>query len=327
MCPDSYLPEKGSIMLSFGPVPSRRLGRSIGINNIPPKVCTFACVYCQLGRTNQMRVERSAFYDPHELFDDVAGRVAGARAAGDQVDYLTFVPDGEPTLDSNLAREIEMVRTLDIPVGVITNSSLIWMPDVREALALADWVSVKADAVWEDTWREIDRPHGVLQLAACMDGIRDFAASFAGELVTETMLVKGINDGPEHAHNLAAFLDEIAPAAAYLGVPTRPPAESWVKPPDAARINEIYQIVREQVDSVEYLIGYEGNAFSSTGNVEDDLLSITSVHPMREDAVQALLAENGADWQVVDDLIQRRQLVQTEYDGRRYYVRELFAGS
>ena len=313
-------------MLSFGPVPSRRLGRSIGINNIPPKICTFACVYCQLGRTNQMQVERRSFYDPQEVFADVAARVEKCRQAGESVDYLTFVPDGEPTLEIELAREIELVRSLGIPVAVITNSSLIGLPDVREALGLADWVSVKVDAVREDIWRKVDRPHRQLELAVVLDGIRKFAASFSGELASETMLVQGVNDGLDHARDLAAVLADVSPAISYIGIPTRPPAESWVRPPDVERLNAFYQIVSAKVAHAEYLIGYEGNAFSSTGDVEEDLLSITAVHPMREDAVRAFLGENAAGWNVVDDLVRRRQLVQTEYEGRRYYVRELSAG-
>jgi wyosine [tRNA(Phe)-imidazoG37] synthetase (radical SAM superfamily) len=315
--------ERGKIMLSFGPVPSRRLGRSIGVNNIPPKVCTFACVYCQLGRTNQMQVERVAFYDPQEVFDDVADRVAAVRQAGERVDYLTFVPDGEPTLEIELAREMELARGLGIPVGVITNSSLLWRPDVREALSLADWVSVKVDAVREDLWRQIDRPHRRLELAAVLDGVREFAGAFAGELVSETMLVAGVNDDLDHARELAAFLQEVSPATAYLGIPTRPPAEPWVQPPDAERINAIFQIISEKVADVEYLIGYEGNAFSSTGNVEEDLLSITSVHPMREDAVAEFLSRAGADWLVIRRLIEGKQLVESEYGGQKYYLRAI----
>ena len=312
-------------MLSFGPVPSRRLGRSIGINNIPPKICTFACVYCQLGRTNQMSVERRAFYDPQVIFDDVAARVGAARQAGETVDYLTFVPDGEPTLEIELKREIELMRGLEIPVGVITNSSLIGRPDVREALSQADWVSVKVDAVWEDLWHRVDRPHRRLVLAEVLDGIRAFAAGFGGVLVSETMLVEGVNDSLDHAQALAGFLQEVSPATAYLGVPTRPPAESWVRPPQMERVNAIFQIISEKVGNVEYLIGYEGNAFSSTGNVEEDLLSITSVHPMREDAVTEFLTRAGADWSIVRCMVEENRLVKSEYAGQTYYLREIHA--
>ena len=117
-------------MITFGPVPSRRLGRSLGINNIPPKICTYSCVYCQLGRTIKMQADRRAFYETEKVFQDVKNKVEKAKGKGETIDYLTFVPDGEPTLDINLGREIELLRPLGIKVAVISNSSLIWREDV-----------------------------------------------------------------------------------------------------------------------------------------------------------------------------------------------------
>ncbi|HIC92765.1 MAG TPA: radical SAM protein, partial [Anaerolineae bacterium] len=127
-------------MKAFGPVPSRRLGRSLGVNNIPPKVCTYSCVYCQLGRTTGMQVKRQTFYRPGELLRDVEEKVRSARGAGEAIDYLTFVPDGEPTLDLGLGRAIELLRPLGIKIAVLTNASLLWREDVREELMRADWV-------------------------------------------------------------------------------------------------------------------------------------------------------------------------------------------
>ncbi len=310
-------------MIAFGPVPSRRLGRSLGINNIPPKVCTYACVYCQLGRTIKMQAERCTFYEPEQILRDVEAKVEAAKAAGERIDYLTFVPDGEPTLDVHLGREIELLRPLGIPIAAITNASLIWDEEVRRALTGADWVSLKVDSILEETWRQVDRPHGRLQSAAILDGALEFAEGYQGELVTETMLVEGVNDGAEAIRGVAGLLARLKPATAYLAVPTRPPAEDWVQAPREAVINQAYQIFNERLDRVEYLVGYEGNAFAFTGNVEEDLLSITAVHPMREDAVREFLARAMTDWSVVDRLIARGQLVEMEYQGQRFYMRKL----
>ena len=199
-------------MIAFGPVPSRRLGRSLGINNIPPKICTFACVYCQLGRTLKMQVDRRAFYKPEDVASAVREKVEKATASGEPIDYLTFVPDGEPTLDANLGREIELLKPLGIKIAVITNSSLIWRVDVREDLLGADWVSLKVDAAQEDVWRRIDRPHGSLRLARVLDGMLEFARDYCGELVTETMLARDVNDGEDHVRAVADFLTRLAPA-------------------------------------------------------------------------------------------------------------------
>ena len=310
-------------MKAFGPVPSRRLGRSLGINNIPPKVCTYSCVYCQLGRTVKMQVERRAFYQPEEILRDVEEKVRNAREVGESIDYLTFVPDGEPTLDVGLGQEIELLKPLGINIAVITNASLIWREDVQKDLMRADWVSLKVDSVSEDVWRRINRPHRALQLASILEGMLEFARAYEGELATETMLVEGVNDGDEHVREVADFLAELRPARAYLSIPTRPPAEEWAQPPNEKVINRAYQILGDRVDHVEYLIGYEGNAFAFTGNVEEDLLSITAVHPMREEAVKEFLARARADWSIVRKLLEQGQLVETEYEGNKFYMRKL----
>ncbi len=308
---------------TFGPVPSRRFGRSLGVNNIPPKVCTYACVYCQVGQTVQMRRERQAFYDPHSIAAAVRRRVDAARRVGEQVDYLSFVPDGEPTLDQDLLAAIRLLRPLEIPIAVITNGSLLFLPDVRAALSAADRVSVKVDAVREGAWRKVNRPHRRLDLPTVLDGMRTFAQSFQGVLTTETMLVGGLNDGEDELRATAAFVGELAPHTAYLAIPTRPPAEAWAAPPDEAGVARAYEIFRAFHPRVELLMGYEGDGFASTGDPLTDLLSITAVHPMREVAVQRLLAQGGVPWSAVEDLIQNGQIVQVAYGPHRYYMRRV----
>jgi len=307
----------------FGPVPSRRLGRSMGINNIPAKVCTYNCAYCQLGRSLRMEVERTPFYEPREIFDEARAKVEEARQIGIRIDYLTFVPDGEPTLDVNLGREIEMLRPLGIKIAVITNGSLISREDVRSELTQADWVSLKVDCTQEEVWRVINRPQIALQLSAILEGMQDFASFFKGELVTETMLVRGLNDNSDQLHKVAGFLKRLQPAKAYVSVPTRPPAERWVEYPDEKSVSEAYQIFTEHVKAVEYLIDYEGTDFSLGGDPEKDILSITAVHPMREKALKKLLLKAGVDWSVVDILLKEGKLLELVYRGRLFYMRKL----
>ena len=308
-------------MIAFGPVPSRRLGRSLGINNIPPKVCTYSCVYCQVGKTIRMQVDRTPFYDPEEIYIDVVKKLEKAQEKGESVDYLTFVPDGEPTLDSHIDREMDLLRSLGIKIAVITNASLIWREDVREALYRADWVSLKIDATPENLWHRINRPHRTLSLAAILEGMLEFAKLYRGKLVSETMLVKGVNDSPTNMIEVTEFIARLGPFRAYLSVPTRPPAEKWVQPPDEKTLNAAFQTMSEKIDQVEYLIGYEGNAFALTGDVENDLLSITAVHPMREEAVSEFLSKAGTDWLFVDQLIRKKLLIEMEYKGHRFYMR------
>ena len=184
-------------------------------------------------------------------------------------------------------------------------------------------MSLKVDAVDEGAWCQMDRPHGRLDLYRILDGVRQFAQDYPGELVTETMLVKGVNDAASHIRGRASFLSQLAPATAYLAVPIRPPAEHWVRPPEEQAINVVYQIMSEKLDQVEYLIGYEGNAFAFTGEVEDDLLRITSVHPMREKALSESLSRAEADWSAVDRLHAGDKLIETTYQGHRFYLRRI----
>ena len=307
--------------IAFGPIPSRRLGSSLGVDNVPPKVCSYSCVYCQVGRTTEMKIERRPFYEPDAVAAAVRAKVEDARRQGEAIDYLAFVACGEPTLDVNLGREIELLRPLGIPIAVITNSSLISREDVRTDLARADWVSVKVDAVDEEVWRRVDRPHGRLRLGDILNGIREFAKVFRGTLAAETMLVAGANDAPERVEGVAAFLSEIGPAVAYVAVPTRPPAEGTVRPPDEEAVARAYDAFTAAGVPTELLLGYPGDAFAFTGDVEEDILSITAVHPMREEAVAALLAKAGASAEVVEKLVADGSLAAVEFGGRKFYVR------
>lgn len=311
------------LMKVYGPVPSRRLGQSLGINNIPPKICTYSCVYCQLGRTIDLQSERRRFYDPEVIFKDTERQIRKARDKDERIDFLTIVPDGEPTLDVNLGREIGLLKSLGIKIAVIENASLLWREDVRNELGEADWVSLKVDAVTEEIWRRVNRPHGALKLGTVLEGMNDFAGMFKGELATETMLIQGLNDSVEEVEKIADFLVELRPSKAYLAIPTRPPAEEWVRPADEQAINRAYQTFDGKLDHVEHLIGYEGNAFAFTGDVEEDLLSITSVHPMREEGVDMLLSKAGENWDTVHRLIKEHKLVETEYQGNKFYMRKL----
>jgi len=311
---------------SFGPVPSRRLGKSLGINNIPSKVCTYSCLYCQVGLTTVMTLDRHAFYQPDEIFQDVQDRIAMTKETAEPIDYLAFVPDGEPTLDISLGSELTMMKSLGIPIGVITNGSLLWREDVREALAGADWVSLKIDAVEERIWRRIDRPHKMLKLSSILAGMGKFAETFAGKLVTETMLVKDINDSGHCLAGIAEFIRSLKPSVAYLSIPTRPPSLQRVRAPDEETVNRAYRIFADQLQHVEYLIGYEGDAFAFTGDIQKDLLSITAVHPMRQEAVDALLVKAGASWDVVDHLLANGELAQIKHDGHLFYLRKFRTG-
>jgi len=312
-----------SSTITFGPVPSRRLGRSLGINNIPPKVCSYSCVYCQVGRTDTLQITRQPFYDLQTILTEVKRKIDKVNDLGESIDFLTFVSDGEPTLDSNLGRAIDLLRPHGIKIAVISNASLLWQKNVRSDLAKADWVSLKVDAVSKDTWRRINRPHHDLDLSIILETMLEFSESYKKELVTETMLIHGINDNHHDLNEIACFLEKLQPVKSYLSIPTRPPAESRVQPPAEDDLTMAYQIIKTKVENVDCLFDYEGNAFSLTGNVTEDLLNILAVHPMQEEAVRQFLTKAGAEWTLIDNLIAGGNLMVKVYEGKRFFQRRL----
>ncbi|HUW51630.1 MAG TPA: radical SAM protein [Sulfuricella sp.] len=313
--------------IAFGPVPSRRLGRSLGINNIPPKHCSYSCVYCQVGSTAAQEIAPRAFYSPETIFRQVSQRLEAVRAQGEKADALTFVPDGEPTLDNRLSAAIDALRPLGLPIAVISNASLIWRPEVRAALGRADWVSVKVDSIDEATWRRINRPHPDLKLPDILDGIRTFARSFAGTLVSETMLLDGVNDGLAELTKLACFLRDAGIPRAYLAIPHRPPAVPDVRAPNEAKVTRAHQMFCEQGLEAELLTAYEGDTFAISGDLRRDILAIAAVHPLRESALRALVNKSGGEMALVEALVAAGDLKPVEYSNEIFYVRRLTRSS
>ncbi|MGB4305540.1 MAG: radical SAM protein [Coprothermobacter proteolyticus] len=309
-------------MTIFGPIPSRRLGASLGVNNIPYKICSYNCVYCQVGRTLHMQMKRTLYSNPSEVFDEVKKKVERIRETQQNVDYISIVPDGEPTLDSSLGELIERLKELGLPVAVITNSSLTWDKSVQEDLKKADWVSVKIDAISPNTWKQINRPHASLSLDEILQGMQEFAGSYTGTLCTETMLVKELNDNPEELTAIANFIkSRISPYKAYIGVPTRPPAEPWVSRPEPESITAAYAIFTKEGLNAETLTGYESSGFVVTDNPVEEILEITAVHPMRSDAVKDVLNRFGVGEDVLQQLVKEGRIRKVHYEGWDYYIR------
>jgi len=308
-------------MRVFGPVPSRRFGSSLGINVMASKACSYSCVYCQAGRTSAATIQRRSFAPVDEIVEEVRDVLRRVRQRQIPVDYLSFVPDCEPTLDADLGEEIARLKPLGIPVLVITNGSLLWRDDVRRDLSAADVVSVKVDAVTDEIWRAVNRPADGLRLPEILDGIRTFARSFPGKLVTETMLVRGVNDGTEEVSRIARFLSEVRPVLAYLDVPCRPPAESWAAVPSQEALTAARRALEEAGIPVELLGETGGLSFGFTGDVERDILAIASVHPLSQEQADGLLSRAGADRSVIERLVASGLLVRVSHAGTTFYRR------
>jgi wyosine [tRNA(Phe)-imidazoG37] synthetase (radical SAM superfamily) len=237
------------------------------------------------------------------------------------VDRATFVPDGEPTLDLDLGREILGVADLGVRVAVITNGSLLPDEQVRAELMAADLVSIKVDTVDEPAWRSLDRPVGGLSLAVILDGMRRFADAYRGELITETMLVEGLDDDEASVTRTAAFVSALEPARAYLAIPTRPPAESWVRGPAlevVRRAAEIFRAMEVPTTLLVEEIAEHEQPFAVADSPSDGLVGISAVHPMTLEAARDYLSRSGADWSVAQSLLDDGRLVAVRHGGRTY---------
>lgn len=268
-------------------------------------------------------IERRQFYAPEEIFEELEEKIIRLKEIGEKVDFITFVPDGEPTLDINLGDEIRMLKSFSIPVAVITNSSLLFLESVQQDLYEADLVSLKVDTVSEIIFKKINRSNHFLNLDSILAGNIEFSKAFEGKLLTETMLVKGINDSEEDLKSTASFVADINPYKSYISIPIRPPAEGWVIPPEEEVLNMAYQIFSEKIKNVNMLITTEEGEFAITDNLQEDLLSIVSVHPIREEKIHKLLSEKGKDFSLVNNLIKEGKIQKVRYNNKIFYIKKL----
>ena len=308
-------------MIAFGPIPSRRLGLSLGINNIvSQKICSYSCAYCQVGVTRYKTILPTNFYAPEVLVKSVAEHLKKLDRKH-WPNYLTFVANGEPTIDRNLGKEISLLKKFSIPIAVITNASLLYNSEIRKNIMRADWVSVKVDTINKLAWRKINRPSNDLKLQRILSGIEIFAEKYRGSLNTETMLIQKYNDLPNQIKQTAAFIASLNPETAYISIPTRPPALKGIKPVTEKQLTTAWKTFSNFGLKTEILAGFEGIDTGFTGNAFDDILNITAVHPLREDTMQELIKKEKSDMSVVDTLLLQGLLKKTAFNGKNYYFR------
>jgi wyosine [tRNA(Phe)-imidazoG37] synthetase (radical SAM superfamily) len=303
----------------YGPVASRRLGRSLGIDPIPLKVCNWNCVYCQLGRTRPVTNERKVYHSPDDILAEL--RAVLGELPPEALDWITVVGSGEPTLNSGLGALLRGIRELsDKPIAVITNGSLLYLPEVREDLGVADAVLPSLDAGTAELYRKINRGHPEVTFSRLVEGLRRFREEFRGKLWVETMLVKDLNDTEEALRSLASVLTEVRPDEVHLNTPDRPPAESWVEPTDAEGMMRAVALlgdVARVVSPVELRLRLEKGE-----KALDGLLAVIARHPIEDAELRSFLREWDpvAAPNLLDELGRSRDAQCVERYGARFWV-------
>jgi wyosine [tRNA(Phe)-imidazoG37] synthetase (radical SAM superfamily) len=235
----------------YGPVKSRRLGLSLGVSLTPYKICSFDCVYCQLGRTDSVTAEVKEYVPLGAILDELTVWLKHNSLEAQKLNYITFSGFGEPTLHVKFGELISEIKKITpVPVAIITNASLCNMPAVRKALLQADLIVPSLDAATHDIFQRIDRPEASIKLEDIIEGLVSLRKEFKGKFWLEIMLVKGINDDPAHIKELKKIIKRINPDKIQLNSPVRPPAEPDVFPVDRERLEEIKEILGEKCEII-----------------------------------------------------------------------------
>lgn len=266
----------------FGPVPSRRLGKSLGISPIPRKTCNYSCIYCQLGRTDKMTGERKEFFPLKDIINEFKEYLKESF----DFDVVTIVGEGEPTLYSKLGELIKEVKKItDKPVAVITNGALLSSKEVRDELMNADIVLPSIDGYNEETAKKIDRPLGIIHFKDELEGLIEFSKEYKGQLLLEIMLISEINCDKNSIGHFKEILKKIKYDKVYLNTPVRPPAESFVK----VVSQEEMKYAVEKLGGISIDMLSSGEFFSEIEDSYEAILNIIRRHPMNQFEINSFL--------------------------------------
>jgi wyosine [tRNA(Phe)-imidazoG37] synthetase (radical SAM superfamily) len=278
---------------TFGPVPSRRLGLSLGVDVIPNKLCSLDCVYCEVGVTDKRGLARKEYLPADEILAEVKEVIAEYP----NLDHITISGSGEPTLNSKIGDIIRGIKQMTkVPVAVLTNGTLLNLPEVRRDLMDADIVSPSLDAVSADIFEKVDRPNPKLRINAVIDGIKAFRQEYQGRMWIEILFVKGMNDHDEEVFKMKQVLDEIQPEKVHLNTVIRPPAYAIAKPVGENRLKEIKKILGNRSEIV--------GIFKETHKTQE--------HTIDEQAILALLKRRAMTVdQMTESLAMRKEEIIT----------------
>jgi len=301
---------------TYGPVPSRRLGRSLGVDLIPKKICTYDCIYCQIGRTTLRTIERKEYVPASTILRDVKEAL---QKWGDKIDYIAISGSGEPTLNSAIGEVIQGIKKLTtIPVAVITNSSLLHLEEVRQALRAADLIMPSLDAVTPSVFQTINRPHPSLEIEQIIEGLATFRKEYKGRIWLEILLCRGVNDSAEEIEKMQEAIRSIRPDKVQLNTVVRPGAEDYAA---ALSPDRMEQIKRSLGAGAEIIAEFEGDAHQMPSEaVEEQVIRIIKRRPETpDDLAKALGLHDLEIVKILDKLAKEGKVTYRVFNQRLYY--------
>jgi wyosine [tRNA(Phe)-imidazoG37] synthetase (radical SAM superfamily) len=300
----------------YGPVPSRRLGRSLGIDLVPKKICTYDCIYCQIGRTTRQTTERAEYTPASSVLQDVKKVL---RECGDMVDYIACSGSGEPTLNIAIGKVIQGIKELSsAPVAVITNSSLLHHGEVRKAILQADVVMPSLDAVTPSVFQTINRPHPSLDIAQITQGLADFRREYKGQIWLEILLCRGVNDGMEEIEKLQQAIRTIQPDKVQLNTVVRPAMEDYAAPLSLEAMENIKATLG---GNSEIIAEFKGQGQTIVGAaVEQQVIHLIQRRPVTTDDLARILGLHHLEiTKILDKLTKEGKLSYRVFNQRIYY--------
>lgn len=301
---------------TYGPVPSRRLGISLGVDLVPKKICTYDCIYCQIGRTTRQTIERREYFSPRSILRDVTGAL---KEWGDTVNYLAISGSGEPTLNSAIGTVIQGIKKMTkTPVAVITNSSLINLEAVRTSLLQADVIMPSLDAVTPSVFQTINRPHPSLDITEIIQGLTDFRREYEGQLWLEILLCRGVNDWGEEIEGFRQAIRTIRPDRVHLNTVVRPAVEDYASalPPD-----RMEQIKKSLGADVEIIAEFEGHKhLIPSEDIEEKIIRLLQRRPETPDGLAKALGLHDLEIvKILDKLVKEERAKYRVFNQRLYY--------
>jgi wyosine [tRNA(Phe)-imidazoG37] synthetase (radical SAM superfamily) len=300
----------------FGPVPSRRLGRSLGVDLIPYKTCTFDCIYCDVGRTTRKTTSRQSYVPPEEIQGELEFSLSVLEK---KPDYITLSGSGEPTLNTNIGEIVQRIKEItSIPIAILTNSSLFSLDEVRSDLSEADVVLPSLDAITPALFEYINRPAPSLKIEEIISGLIQFRSQYRGQIWLAILFCRGANDGNEEVEKFKGVIEKIQPDRVQLNTPVRPPAEDFAFPLTLGQLEEIRERLGEKAEIISEFAAPLGEGLNSVKDTE--ILNLIKRRPCTtEDISKALGLRIDEVVKHLDHLTKTGTIRYRMYEHRCYY--------